>query len=117
MQISKDNLSLFAAKHYDNPFCLTVEEFNSDVQKFTILKRLLSAYTTNKNVNIQIIMNTTIGIYNVFDHKAATAILEFKLSEDQYALMNSVLLYLRYPLIGQGTFDNAFLLTMREIYQ
>lgn len=117
MQISKDTLPLFAAKHYDNPFCLTVDEFESDLHKLTIIKRLLSAYATNKNVNIQIIVNTTIGFYNVFQHKAATEMIAFKLQPEQYRLMNAILVYLRYPLIEDGDFDHEFILKIRELYR
>ena len=36
MQITKENLSVYAAKHYDNPFCLTEDEFKSDLFKISV---------------------------------------------------------------------------------
>ena len=109
-------MNVFAAKYYDNPFCLTEEEFKSDVFKSSIIKKMLTAYTLDKQVNLQMLVNMTISFYNVFEHHAATTMLKNKLFESQHEMMNSILLFLSYPLIEGSNFDSAFLLKIREMY-
>jgi hypothetical protein len=63
------------------------------------------------------IVNMTISFYNVFDHRAATTMLSYRLGEDQIEMMNSILLFLSYPLIGAEKIDEAFLGKIKEIYE
>lgn len=117
MQLTKENMNVFAAKYYDNPFCLTEDEFKSDVFKSSIIKKMLTAYSLEKTVNLQTIVNTTIGFYNVFDHKAASLMLSYRVNEEHIPMMNSILFYLSYPLIGDIECDTEFLLKIRDLYK
>jgi hypothetical protein len=111
MQITKENLSVYAAKHYDNPFCLTEDEFKSDLFKISVIRKLISAYYSEKgNDNLKLIVNTTIGFFNVFEHHAATKMLEYRLLPEQHETMNAILLYLNLPLVGnKDKFDSDIL--------
>lgn len=117
MQLTKNTFRLYAAKFYDNPYCLTEEEFESDVFKSSIIKKMLTAYSTNSSVNIHMVVNMTISYYNVFEHHAATYMLKMKLSEDQYELMNAILVFLSYPQIEGAGINTSFLITIRDIYK
>lgn len=117
MQLTKQNMNVFAAKYYDNPFCLTEDEFKSDVFKSSIIKRMLTAYSLDKTTNLKILVNMTISFFNVFEHRAATVMLRAKLSEDQYPMMNSILEYLSLPTIEGYISDLDFLTEIGETYK
>lgn len=117
MILTKDNFKLFAAKHYDNPFCLTEGEFESDLFKASVIKKLLTAYKQSDDTNIRLLVNTTISFFNVFEHHAATKILEFKLGEDQFEYMNSILIYLSLPTVRDDYFNNRLLIRVYEEYK
>jgi hypothetical protein len=118
MQITKKNLNVYAAKYYDNPFCLTEEEFESDLFKFQVIRKLLTSFDSGKgNDNLKLIVNTTISAFNVFEHHAASKILEFRVLEEQYETMNAILLYLSLPLLGNGKFDSKILIKLMEEYR
>ena len=42
--LTDDNFNLFAARYYDNPHCLSEEEFEDDLKRFRYLKRLFRKY-------------------------------------------------------------------------
>jgi len=39
--LNAKNFVLYAAKHYDNPGCESIEEFYDDLNRFKYIKRLL----------------------------------------------------------------------------
>lgn len=114
MQLTKSNLRLYAARYYDNPFCLSEAEFNLDLYKSRTVKKMLTKYLQDQTINIRSLINVVISFYNVFEHKAATNILEQGMSCDQIPLANSVLLFLSMPLIGDEIYHEEFLETIRE---
>lgn len=115
MNINRQNFKVYAAKFYDNPFCLTEVEFESDLFKASVIKKLITAYLQTDTTNIKLLVNATISFFNVFEHHAATAILEFKLNKEQYAPINAVLMFLSLPTIDLNQYDeNLFRRVMEE---
>jgi hypothetical protein len=43
-KLTKDNITMFAIKHYDNPQCEGETEFHDDMKRFKYIKRLLRKY-------------------------------------------------------------------------
>ena len=43
-KITRDNIILYAIKHYDNPQCEGEKEFYDDMKRFKYVKRLLRKY-------------------------------------------------------------------------
>lgn len=117
MKLSRQNLKVYAAKYYDNPFCLTESEFDSDLYKASGIKKLISSYMINGSVNLKLLVNTTIGFYNVFEHHAATEIIKFKLSDDQFEIMNAILGFLSLPLVDGYSLDHQVYLKIAEEYK
>ena len=117
MIITKQNIKVFAAKHYDNPFCLNESEFDSDLFKSSIVKKLITTYVKNDPTNIRLLINTVISFFNVFEHHAATAIMEFKLEPQQHPLINSILAYLSLPVIEHCGYDSELLTKVFEAYR
>ena len=46
-KITAKNFNAFAQKHYDDPQCEDIEDFNEDLRRFRYLKRLLHRYHEN----------------------------------------------------------------------
>jgi hypothetical protein len=84
---------LYAMKHYDNPQCQTVEEFDQDLKKFLYLKKLLSRYSRDNELKERLILNHIIIIYNLFN-EAATNMLFFKIDEEYWPMLITFLTYL-----------------------
>lgn len=108
MELTSKNFSVYAAHYYDNMFCLTEDEFLSDLRKMGTLTRMMCWEDRGESSNIKLLVNNTISIYNVFDHHAASQMIEFKLKPELHHKMNSILFFLSLPLIGDGQYDIVF---------
>lgn len=117
MIITPQNCKVFAAKYYDNPFCLNESEFNSDLFRSSTIKKLITTYSKNDLTNIRLLVNTVISFFNVFEHHAATSIIKFKLSVDQYPIINSLLMFLSLPMIDDYGYDSELFIKLREEYR
>ena len=49
-KLDNDNFLLYAAKHYDNPQCETIEEFNNDLKRINYIKKLLNKLKPKNDV-------------------------------------------------------------------
>lgn len=93
--LTDQNFVLYAAKHYDNPECHTIEEFNEDLNKLKYLKKIFKRYRDTGEINIRLTLNYIIIFYNLFGVEASTAMLFFKLKE--YSdLMKPILIMLNF---------------------
>src|SRR5699024_1813943 len=107
MILTDDTFKLYAAKHYDNPFCFNQNEFEEDLARISTIKRIvswdLSGYSA---LNVRLFINNIISFYNVFKHKQASELLGFRLdNEQQVRVCNAALYYLNLPLIGNKEYD------------
>ncbi len=97
-ELNEDTYILFAIKHYENPHCVTREDFDEDLKRFKYLKRLLKRYVRGGQLRIHLIINHLIILYNVFG-EAATPLLFYKLEREYWCILKTILLYLnKYPL-------------------
>ena len=97
-ELNESNYILFAIKHYENPSCVTREDFDEDMQRFKSLKRLLKRYVRGGPLRTHLIINHLIILYNVFG-EAATPLIFFKLEREYWSILKTVLLYLnKYPI-------------------
>ena len=92
--LTEENFTLFAMKHYDNPHCRWVNEFNDDLKKFKYLKRLFRKYRAGGGLKERLILNHIIVIYNLFGVDAATNMLFFKIDKKYWPQLKSFLMYL-----------------------
>ena len=67
-------------KHYDNPQCTELSEFEEDIKRFQYLRKLLSRYRQDNELKERLILNHLIVIFNVFG-QAATNMLFMRLHE------------------------------------
>ena len=93
-ELNESNYILFAIKHYENPACVTREDF----KRFKYLKRLLKRYVRGGSLRTHLVINHLIILYNVFG-EAATPLLFFRLEREYWSILKTVLLYLnKYPI-------------------
>jgi len=94
--LNKRNFELFAAQNYNNPECLDIEEFKEDLARFKYLKRLLRRYEIADDLQIRLILNHIIVLYNVFGIEAANRMLWYKIEPEHWTYIKPFLVFLNY---------------------
>ena len=94
--LNEKNFLLFAMQHYNNPQCVEVEEFNDDLRRIKYIKRLFNQYDMDGVLKERLILNHIIVFFNVFQTRAATRILFFKIEEKFWPMLKTFLFYLRF---------------------
>lgn len=61
---------MYAMKHYDNPQCTEMSEFEEDMKRFQYLRKLFSRYRQDNDLKERLILNHLIVLYNVFGPNA-----------------------------------------------
>ena len=95
-ELNDENFTLFAIRHYDNPQCLSTEEFYEDIRRFRYLKRLLKRYYKNGELRERLILNHIIILSNLFGVSNAIRMLKFKIEMEYWPVIKTCLLYLGY---------------------
>ena len=92
-ELNESNYTMFAIKHYDNPQAVTQEDFYEDMKRFKWIKRLLNKYKNSGDLNVHLLLNHFIILYNVFG-EATTALLFFKIDKDLWCVLKTFIVYL-----------------------
>jgi hypothetical protein len=96
-ELNEDNFILFAIKHYENPQAVTEDDFYDDMKRFKWIKRLLKKYKVNGEMNIHLLINHFLILYNIFGD-AATPLLFFKIDAEYWSFIKTLIIYLgRFP--------------------
>ena len=93
-ELTNENYLMYALLHYDNPHCVDIKEYFEDVRKLKYIKRLFNRYKEDNVMKERLILNHLISFYNVFDNKAATRLLFFRVGEQYYSLLKTFLVFL-----------------------
>jgi hypothetical protein len=93
--LSDDTFLLYAAKHYSNPGCESLDEFNRDLKRFKYIKRLLKRYDKTGLLSERLILNHLILLHNVFN-EALVPMLFNKFEKDFWHQIKPFLIYLNY---------------------
>ena len=97
-ELNESNYIMFAIKNYENPQAVTQEDFYEDMKRFKWVKRLLNKYKNTGDLNVHLVMNHFIILYNVFGD-ATTPLLFYKLDEDLWSILKTFVMYLeRLPV-------------------
>lgn len=79
--ITNENFLLYAAQHYDNPQCHSLEEFNDDLMRLKYLKKLCTRYQDSGELKERLILNHIIVLNNVFGPKTLCKIFWLKMPD------------------------------------
>ena len=92
--LDDNNFFLYAARHYMNP-CVDEQEFLEDLTRIKNVRRLFSRYEKHGELKERLIINHLMILYNVFEHKAMTRMLVFRLY-NQLHILKPFLMLLNY---------------------
>ena len=95
-ELTNENFLMYAIKHYDNPSCSGLKEFDDDLKRLRYIKRLLGRYKATGNIKERLIINHLVVLYNVFGIDAATNMLFFKIQERFWPQLKPFLVFLNY---------------------
>ena len=96
-KLTAKNFSAYAMKHYDDPQCEDIEDFQEDLRRFRYLKRLLHRYHENGELRERLMLNHLICLFNVFGYDPCMRMLQFKIKDKSYwTSIKTMLLYLGY---------------------
>ena len=94
--LSYDNIMLYCAKHYENPHCTGIDDFNDDLNHIKYLKRLFNRYTKTNDLKTNLIFNHLILLYNVFENEAVTRVLFHRINEEHWSILKPFLIALSH---------------------
>jgi len=94
MNLTESTFLLYAMKHYDNPQCTDMVEFEEDLKRFQYLRKLFGRYRHEDELKERLILNHLIVLYNVFGPNA-TNMLFMKLKEF-HEYLKPFVVYLNY---------------------
>lgn len=118
VELTENNFITYAMKHYDNPNCKGILEFQDDLKRFRYLKRLFRKNSTGKGLRERLILNHLVVIYNLFGVEAATNMLFFKVEKKFWSQLKTFLVFLNYMPIGklqaQGTVFESYEIPIDE---
>ena len=93
---TNSNYTLYAMKFYDNPQCLSEDDFYNDIKILKYLKRLFNRYTLSGELKTRLILNHLIMFTNVFPPQVASRILFLKIPREHWSVLKTFLDYLNF---------------------
>jgi len=94
MNLTESTFLLYAMKHYDNPQCTEMSEFEEDIKRFQYLRKLFSRYRQDNELKERLILNHLIVIYNVFGVQATNML--FMRLHEYHEYLKPFVEYLNY---------------------
>lgn len=98
-QLTEENFIMLAMKAYENPHAHNVSEFHDDLNRIKYLKRLFRRYKEKRALTplqLRLILNHLIIIFNVFQHDWAVRILFFRMERQLWSVLKTFLLFLNF---------------------
>jgi len=92
-ELNEDNYIIFAIKNYENPQAITQDDFFEDMKRFKWIKRLLNKYKNTGELNVHLVVNHFMILYNVFG-EATTPLLFYKINKELWGVLKTFVLYL-----------------------
>lgn len=124
MILTESTFLLYAMKHYDNPQCTEMSEFDEDMKRFQYLRKLFSRYRQDQDLKERLILNHLIVLYNVFGLEA-TNMLFMRLHEyheylkpfvEYLNFMPAILAYDDYVINSKSIVPDSYIKeTLKEI--
>lgn len=118
--VNEKNFLQVALHSYDNVQCITLNEFQEDINRFSHIKKLITRYIEGAGeLNERLLLNHLVILYNVFGNNA-TELLLFKIDKNYYGVLFPFLILLnRLPESTlqelSVSMDNTVINTLRRI--
>lgn len=91
--LTEDNFLIQSAKFYRNIQCSSTEEFLDDLKRIKYLKKIITRYISNNNIDERLVLNHIIILNNVFGPKFLCRALFLKMNK-QLKYIKPFLIYL-----------------------
>lgn len=119
IELTEENFLLYAIKHYDNPACKGMTEFQDDLKRFRYIKRLFRKYTAGGGLKERLILNHLVVLYNLFGIEATTHMLFYKIEKRYWSQLKTFLVFLNLMPVGfaatiEGELVEGFQITLDE---
>ena len=101
MNLNNFNYEIYAAKNYTNETCLSREEFEEDLERANLSKKMARKVIRGSSVNIRLLCNHVLCFTNNFEIEAAKRLLMFDSSEEERQVIKTVLNYLGFIAPGE----------------
>lgn len=109
--LNEDNYILYAMKNYNNPQCLTEQDFYNDMKTIKYIKRLLNRYYLTGDLKERLILNHLIVFGNVLNVEACVRILFLKIPKSYWSALKTFLIYLDFMPEFIGKVDGNFIIS------
>ena len=73
-----------------------LEQFRQDIRIFRYIVRHLNAYKETGEIQIQVVLNHFVTLFNIFEPRAAVTLLQERLKSPLYPALKPFLIYLNY---------------------
>jgi hypothetical protein len=93
--LNDGNFLIYAAKFYDRPHIIQ-SEFEDDLKRIKYVKRLLRKYKQTGEFKERLVLNHVIILSNVFGIEPAVNMLFYKVDQEDYPLLKTILIFLNY---------------------
>jgi len=94
--INDDNFMNVAMKVYDNPSCRSVQEFQDDLDRSSLIKKHIKKYLFTKKIKERLLLNHIIIFCNVFTPVTGTRLLFSVVGNQMYPVLKTFLVFLNY---------------------
>lgn len=114
----------YAIRHYYNPSCVTAEQFNSDLNITRQINRVLEKRDRGEVVDLRLLLNYFMTMFNVFDKEACVRIIFMRLPVKFYPHIKTFCEFLNYLpedlsdiniSLGEIPFDDEIIKFLRSI--
>ena len=112
--LNDGNFLIYAAKSYDRPHILQ-QEFEDDLKRIKYVKRLLRKYRQTGEFKERLVLNHVIILSNVFGVEPTVNMLFFKIDEEDYPALKTILLFLNFMPDRFDVSFNKYILKQEDI--
>jgi len=106
---------LKAMHSYDNSQCISFDEFKDDLYRIVTIKKCITKYFDGDELNVRLILNQFIILFNVFGD-SAFELIKYKLNESHYPVAFAFLVKInRLPMDEAILLDQYVVEQLREI--
>lgn len=101
-----------ALHSYDNPSCISVDEFKADLERFSYIKKIFNKYLDGSGQsNERLVLNHLVICFNIFGN-AALDLVFYKVDQNQWGVLIPYLIFLNripedYKIAGQMPLTNV----------
>jgi len=92
--LTDENFDLFSKLKYNNPSCVSIEEFNDDMKRIKYIKRLFYKFDNERILKDKLICNHILILCNLFGNEACIRMLFFKLEKQYHGFLKTFLNYM-----------------------